>query len=203
MYPFLYLFFCFVFTKIANKRVLDVVVLAKIERTCYNTHRKTVYQNCHLVGWYRFRRDTKMPTSVVVATIVNTNMSEAGFRQHVGDQLRVNDRSLLDKLAAADGDANVVTTVLNVDEFLAYLIRRFPKAVDAAISTGEMPDSAAAVSQSETPIDTAKMSEGEFMDYMLKQLDAGEIEPMVRFSDEEWEDDGDIGEDISRYPFFY
>ncbi|MCC6454495.1 MAG: hypothetical protein IT328_06100 [Caldilineaceae bacterium] len=144
-----------------------------------------------------------MPTSVVVATIVNTNMSEAGFRQHVGDQLRVNDRSLLDKLAAADGDANVITTVLNVDEFLAYLIRRFPKAVDAAISTGEIPDSAAALSQSEAPVDSAKMSEGEFMDYMLKQLEAGEIEPMVRFSDEEWEDDGDIGEDISRYPFFY
>jgi hypothetical protein len=142
-----------------------------------------------------------MPTSVVVATIVNTNMSEAGFRQHVGDQLRVNDRSLLDKLAAADGDANVVTTVLNVDEFLAYLIRRFPKAVDAAISTGEILDGAAA--QNGAAVDTAKMSEGEFMDSMLKQLEAGEIEPIVRFSDEEWEDDGDIGEDISRYPFFY
>jgi hypothetical protein len=142
-----------------------------------------------------------MPTSVVVATIVNTNMSEAGFRQHVGDQLRVNDRSLLDKLAAADGDANVVTTVLNVDEFLAYLIRRFPKAVDAAISTGEILDGAAA--QNGAAVDTAKMSEGEFMDSMLKQLEAGETEPIVRFSDEEWEDDGDIGEDISRYPFFY
>jgi hypothetical protein len=144
-----------------------------------------------------------MPTSVVVATIVNTNMSEASFRQHMGDQLRVNDRSLLDKLAAADGDANVVTAVLNVDEFLAHLIRRFPKAVDAAISTGEMPASAAAAERLETSVDTAKMSEGEFMDYMLKQLDAGEIEPIVRFSDEDWEDDGDIGEDISRYPFFY
>jgi hypothetical protein len=142
-----------------------------------------------------------MPTSVVVATIVNTNMSEAGFRQHVGDQLRVNDRSLLDKLAAADGDANVVTTVLNVDEFLAYLIRRFPKAIDAAISTGEILDGAAA--QNGATVDTAKMSEGEFMDSMLKQLEAGEIEPIVHFSDEEWEDDGDIGEDISRYPFFY
>lgn len=144
-----------------------------------------------------------MPTSVVVATIVNTNMSEAGFRQHVGDQLRVNDRRLLDKLADADGDANVITTVLNVDEFLAYLIRRFPKSVDAAISTGEMLDSAATVEAIETQVDTAKMSEGEFMDYMLKQLESGEIEPIVHFSDEDWEDDGDIGEDISRYPFFY
>jgi hypothetical protein len=144
-----------------------------------------------------------MSTAVVVATIVNTNMSEAGFRQHVVEQLRVNERSLRDRLADADDDANVVTAVLNVDEFLAYLIRRFPKAVDAAISTGDMLDSAAMAERIETSVDTAKMSEGEFMDYMLKQLEAGEVEPIVRFSDEDWEDDGDIGEDFSRYPFFY
>jgi hypothetical protein len=51
------------------------------------------------------------------------------------------------------------------------------------------------------------MSEGEFMDYMLKQLETGEIEPAVHFSadqwDDHWEDEGDIGEDFSRYPFFY
>ncbi len=144
-----------------------------------------------------------MSTAVVVATIVNTNMSEAGFRQHMVEQLRVNDRSLLDRLADADGDANVVTAVLNVEDFLAYLIRRFPKAVDAAISIGDMVDSATMPKESETSVDTAKMSEGEFMNYVMKQLETGEIEPIVHFSDGEWEDDGDIGEDISRYPFYY
>jgi hypothetical protein len=144
-----------------------------------------------------------MPTAVVVATIVNTNMSEAGFRQHMVEQLRVNDRSLQDRLADADGDADVVTAVMNVDEFLAYLIRRFPKAVDAAISSGETLDGVATAQRVESSVDTAKMSEGEFMDFMLKQLEAGKIEPIVRFYDEDWEDDGDIGEDISRYPFFY
>jgi hypothetical protein len=144
-----------------------------------------------------------MPTAVVVASIVNTSMSEAGFRQHMVEQLRVNDRSLLDRLADADGNADVVTTVLNVDEFLAYLIRRFPKAVDAAISNGDMLAGAATAERTETSVDTAKMSEGEFMNYVLKQLESGEIEPTVRFSDEDWQDDGDIGEDISRYPFFY
>jgi hypothetical protein len=145
-----------------------------------------------------------MPTAVVVATIVNTSMSQAGFRQHVVEQLRVNDRNLLAKLADADGDANVVTEVLNVDEFLAYLIRRFPTAVDAAMVSGDMLEDAATVARVEdTRVDTAKMSEGEFMDYMLQQLEAGEIEPLVRFSDQEWEDDGDIGEDFSRYPFLY
>jgi hypothetical protein len=143
-----------------------------------------------------------MPTAVVVASIVNTNMSEAGFRQHMVEQLRDNDRSLLDKLADADSEANVVTAVLNVDEFLAYLIRQFPKAVDAAIATGASPDSAAAA-ESTGSVNTAKMSEGEFMDFMLQQLESGKIEPMVRFSEEEWDEEGDIGEDISRYPFFY
>src|SRR5688572_14360948 len=100
-----------------------------------------------------------MPTAVVVATIVNTTMSEAGFRQHMVEQLRVNDRRLLDRLADADGDANVVTTVLNVDDFLAYLIRRYPTAVDAAIATGE-PNIAATEEWVEAPVDTAKMSEG-------------------------------------------
>jgi hypothetical protein len=152
-----------------------------------------------------------MPTALVVATIVNTNMSEAGFRQHVVEQLQANERGLLDKLADADGDANVVTTVLNVDELLAYLIRRFPKAVDAAIATQEAPEAAATANGLErsvesaqaAQIDPAKLSEGEFMDYMLNQLDAGEIEPVVRFSDGDWDDDEEIGEDFSRHPFFY
>lgn len=148
-----------------------------------------------------------MSTAVVVATIVNTNLSEAGFRQHVVDQLRVNDRSLMDRLADADGDAHVVTAVLNVEEFLAYLVQRFPKAVDAVIASDIASDKGAG-----TSVDTSKLSEGEFMDLMLRQLDSGKVEPLARFDDSKWSDrkwddgwdeDGDIGEDISRYPFFY
>ena len=166
-----------------------------------------------------------MSTAVVVATIVNTNLSQAGFRQHVVEQLRVNDRNLLDRLADADDDADVVTAVFDVDEFLAYLIRRFPKAVDAAISNSELHNditngatngaihgtTVAEPQQAEQAaravVDPAQMSEGEFMNFVLQQLDSGEIEPMVRFADNDWEDqwddDGDIGEDISRYPFYY
>jgi len=144
-----------------------------------------------------------MSTAVVVATIVNTSMSEAGFRQHMGEQLRVNDRSLLDRLADTDSDANVTTAVLNVDEFLAYLIRRFPTVVDAAISNAELLEEVVTTEAIAAGVDTAKMSEGEFMDFMLKQLESGEIEPMAHFSDEDWEDYGDIGEHFSRYPFYY
>lgn len=148
-----------------------------------------------------------MSTAVVVATIVNTNMSEAGFRQHVVEQLRVNERSLRDRLADADGDANVVTAVINVDEFLTYLIRQFPKAVDAAISTGDILEQTAQQSQAvpvdAAQMDTGKMSEGEFMDFMLQQLDSGKIEPEIRFYDDDWDDERDIGEDFARHPFYY
>jgi len=148
-----------------------------------------------------------MSTAVVVATIVNTNLSKTGFRQHVVEQLRVNDRGLRDRLADADGDANVFTAVLNVDELLAYLIRRFPTAVDAAFSTGEMPATAATAGGIETSsmpnVDTAKMSEGEFMSYVFNQLESGEMEQTVHFPADHWDDDEEIGEDFSRYPFYY
>jgi len=148
-----------------------------------------------------------MATAMVVATIVNTTMSEAGFRQHMVEQLRVNNRSLLDKLADADDDADVVTAVLNVDEFLTYMIRRFPTTVDTAFSSDSSLESAPATNEIEGGVDLKAMSEGEFMDFMLTQIESGKVEPLVRFSEHEWDDgmddEGDIGEDISRYPFFY
>jgi hypothetical protein len=152
-----------------------------------------------------------MATAMVVATIVNTTMSEAGFRQHMVEQLRVNNRSLLDKLADADDDADVVTAVLNVDEFLAYLIRRFPTTVDTAFANDSSLESAPATKEIEGSVDLKAMSEGEFMDFMLTQIESGKVEPLVKFSEHEWDngidddmdDEGDIGEDISHYPFFY
>lgn len=146
-----------------------------------------------------------MPNAVVVATVVNTNMSEAAFRRHVVDQLRSNDRSLLDKIADADGSADVVTAVLNVDEFLAYMLRRFPQPVDTPIKPDGKSDETSAAAQSESRVVTGEMSEGEFMDHLLQQLEAGEIEPIVRFSDEAWQavEDEAIGDDFSHNPFMY
>jgi len=140
-----------------------------------------------------------MPTEVVVATIVKTRLSEAGFRQHMVEQLQVNDRSLRDKLADADGGANVVTAVLNVDELVAYLMQRFPTTVDAPAAGEEM---IAEVAPKIEP-DTSKMSEAEFMNYMFDQLESGAVEPMVHFPADHWDDDEEIGEDFSQRPFYY
>jgi hypothetical protein len=53
-------------------------------------------------------------------------------------------------------------------------------------------------------VDTTRMSEGAFMDYITAQLDAGAIEPWVRFTDtDNAQDEGDIGEHESRFPFLY
>jgi hypothetical protein len=153
--------------------------------------------------------DTNIATSVVVATVVNTKMSESEVRQHVVEQLQNNNRSLLDKLTVADADANVVTAVLNVEEFLAYLIRRFPKAVDAALATRNQTDHAAIAEGSDADMAAtgaaAKLSEGEFMDLVLAQIESGELQPTFRISDEEWQeaDDEPYGEDFSRHPFLY
>jgi hypothetical protein len=164
-----------------------------------------------------------MPTEVVVATLVKTRLSEAGFRQLMVEQLQVNDRILRNRLADADGGANVVTAVLNVDDFLNYLMLRFPTAVDAPAAGGETTEGVATAapmesavdvpvnaavnpadsSTSNSAIDTAKMSEGEFMNYMFDQLESGAVEARVHFPADHWDDDEEIGEDFSRFPFYY
>jgi hypothetical protein len=132
-------------------------------------------------------------------------MSEADCRQHIVEQLRTNDRSLLDKLADADANANVVTAVLNVEEFLAHLIRRFPKVVDAVLANGETPAGAATAERPAAGDVTAALSEGEFMDLVLQQLETGERAPIFRIADDKWQqaDDEAFGEDLARYPFLY
>jgi len=130
------------------------------------------------------------------------------------EQLQVNDRSLRDKLADADGGANVVTAVLNVDDLVAYLMRRFPTAVDAPAATEELVEEVAQESTATPPdrvvaaaemhaADTSKMSEAEFMNFMFDQLESGAVEPLVQFPADHWDDDEAIGEDFSRHPFYY
>ena len=61
-----------------------------------------------------------MTTAVVVTSIVTTNLGEAKFVDHVLEQVRRNDRDLLNKISAVDIDARVVTAILNVNDFMSY-----------------------------------------------------------------------------------
>lgn len=152
-----------------------------------------------------------MTTAVVVATVVETNMSEAAFRNAVLEQIRDNEQNLLATLAGADEEANIVTAILNVEEFMKYMLQRFPRPAEtapyaeehAAASTTAQP--AANQASIKTTVLGEGMSEIDFMNHMLDQVEAGTRLPTVRFSEDELQalDEEAIGEDFARHPFLY
>jgi hypothetical protein len=163
----------------------------------------------------RLRRDTKMTTAVVVATVVETNMSESAFRQAVLDQIRDNEQNLLATVAGADGDANIVTAILNVEEFMKYMLQRFPRSADAGSSTVAPAPALKSMHKPaqqtthkpthKTTVVTDAMSEIEFMNHILDQVEAGAQLPTARFSGQEYDalDDEAVGEHFGRNPFLY
>ncbi len=139
-----------------------------------------------------------MPTAVVVATVIKTNMSETNFRNHALDQIRSNDRNLLATLADQDGEANVTTAILNVDEFMDFILQRFPEGADVAVAEQTDP-------KPKTAVVTNDMNEIEFMDQLADELQAGTRTPLVHLTDDELQamEDESIGEHFSRNPFLY
>jgi hypothetical protein len=159
-----------------------------------------------------------MATAVVVATIVTTNVSEDEFKLRALDQIRHNDRSLLDSLATAGIDARVVTAIMDVDEFMEYVSERDVRERDQrlqqsgesggknGVAQGNAADDAAAPPEvSKTVVVTDDMSEAEFMEHALQQLRNGQQASLVDLDEaalREMEDE-EIGEHFSRYPFQY
>lgn len=200
-------------------------MLTKIEHMCYNKL---------LTGLLRceagqLERDTKtMTTAVVVTTVVTTNVSENEFKLRALDQIRHNDRSLLDSLQMAGIDARVVTAIMDVEEFMDYVRERDDRnrqnsvPIDAngdgrngAVQNGAVNGNGAQPHPTETASDPAapykttvvtdEMSEADFMNHTLQQLRNGHQRSLVEASDDalcEMEDE-EIGEHFSRYPFQY
>lgn len=158
-----------------------------------------------------------MTTAVVVTSIVTTNLGEAGCLDHLLEQIRTNDRRLLRRLSAVDGEATVVTAVLDLAEFVSYasewLHRRqaAPPAFKFPEPTfGEMDQPGVATGASQpiaagTTVVTDHMSEVEFMDYTLNQMRQGkgmsvgqDREAALAAIEAE-----PIGEDFARHPFLY
>jgi hypothetical protein len=138
-----------------------------------------------------------MANAVVVATVVQTNMSDAAFRQAVLDQIRDSERDLRATLADRDGEANVVTAILDVDEFMKYMLQRFPRPADTAPAPHE--------SKPRTTVLTETMSEVDFMNHILDQAQAGLRQTTVHFDEADYDalDDEIPGEDFARNPFLY
>ena len=158
-----------------------------------------------------------MTTAVVVTSIVTTNLGEAGCLDHLLEQIRTNDRSLLRKLSAVDGEATVVTAVLDLAEFVSYasewLHRRqapppefkFPEPTFGEVDQLGVATGASQPIAAGTTVVTDHMSEVEFMDYTLNQMRQGNGIPVGQDSGEALAaiEAEHIGEDFARHPFLY
>jgi len=153
-----------------------------------------------------------MTTAVVVTSIVTTNLGEARFVDHILEQIRRNDRDLLNRLNKVDGDARVVTAILNVGEFMTYaqeVLREREGVVTADWDFSE-PAQAEPTESSDQPVSkttvvTAHMNELEFMDYTLGQLRQDNAPSLVTISDQALDEieEERIGEEFSQSPFLY
>ena len=146
-----------------------------------------------------------MSAAMVIATVITTDMDLEKVKNFTLEQIRNNDQGLLNHLLDRGVDARVATAILNIEEFLDYLRIRQRKVAQPA-----QPAPATSVAQpshapAETMVVTDNMSELEFMEYTLQQLNNGKHEPAVPLSAEaltEMEDEA-IGEEFSCHPFLY
>ena len=158
-----------------------------------------------------------MTTAVVVTSIVTTNLGEAGCLDHLLEQIRTNDRSLLRRLSAVDGEATVVTAVLDLAEFVRYaadwLHRRqaappefkFPEPTFGEMDQLGVANGVSRPIAAGTTVVTDHMSEAEFMDYTLNQMRQGGGVPVGQYRGEALAaiEEEPIGEDFARHPFLY
>lgn len=158
-----------------------------------------------------------MTTAVVVTSIVTTNLGEAGFLDHLLEQIRTNDRSLLNRLSDVDGEATVVTAVLDLAEFVTYaaewLHRRqatppefkFPEPTFEEMDQLGVANGVSKPIAAGTTVVTDNMSEAEFMDYTLNQMRQGNGAPVGQYSGEALAamEEEQIGEDFAHRPYLY
>ncbi|CAN5830659.1 hypothetical protein BH10CHL1_BH10CHL1_17750 [soil metagenome] len=153
-----------------------------------------------------------MTTAVVVTSIVTTNLGEARFVDHILEQIRRNDRDLLNRLNKVDGDARVVTAILNVSEFMTYAQDVLREREELAAVEWDFTEPATAEPTdgpkqlvSKTTVVTANMNELEFMDYTLGQLRQDNAPSLGNISEQGLDEieEERIGEEFSRAPFLY
>jgi len=146
-----------------------------------------------------------MTTAVVVTSIVTTNLGEARFVDHLLKQIRRNDKQLLNKLNAVDGDARIVTAILNVGEFMSYAQEYLRNREEAVVTQAKPLNGISKPDAHKTTVVTADMDELEFMAYTLEQLRQGSPPTSVKLGAEALEaiEEEKIGEDFSCQPFVY
>lgn len=152
-----------------------------------------------------------MATAVVVATVVQTNMSEAALRTAMLDQVRNHERDLLAHLADRGEEANVVTAILNVEEFMNYMLQRLPRPADAAPAPKSerkselLPHDALPAVPHRTTVEAGEMSEIDFMTAILDEMQTGRRQPSVRLTEADYQalEDETPGAHWGQNPYLY
>jgi hypothetical protein len=139
-----------------------------------------------------------MTTAVVVTTIVSHDSSEAMIVEQLFEQIRANDRDLLNRLAHLGHQARVTSAVVNIADFMSYAQEWLTH------RNGEAPP-AQTHDNPQTRVCTGDMNEAEFMDHMLAQIREGKAPSYAQFGDDALEamSEERIGEHWSQHPFLY
>jgi hypothetical protein len=139
-----------------------------------------------------------MATAVVVATVVTTDLSEASCKDRLLAQIRRNDSDLRAQLSNEDTNANVVTAILNIEEFMEYA-REWSQRKGKTNGVGVEQEIA------ETTVVSDGMDEFEFMEHALQQLRQNGTNHFVVLDDAMLAamEEETPGEDLSRFPFRY
>jgi hypothetical protein len=138
-----------------------------------------------------------MTTAVVVTTIVTDPAGEVNVAEQLLDQIRQNTHVLHTQLTQQNLEAQVTSAVFDVADFVhcvnEWLRRR---------GEVELPALPAAPVK---PAQPEEMSEAEFMDYVLNQIDQGNGPGYARFTAAELAaaEDEPIGQHFSQQPFLY
>lgn len=148
-----------------------------------------------------------MSTAMVIATVITSDVDVEKVKTLTLEQIRNNDRGLINNLLDRGVDASITTAILNIDEFLDYIrIRGRKKPSKAAGRPNQAGTVVEAIAnQANTVVATDTMSELEFMEYTLQQIDNGKHAKVVNLTQETLAamEEEPIGESFSRQPFLY
>lgn len=148
-----------------------------------------------------------MSTAMVIATVITSDVDVEKVKTLTLEQIRNNDRGLINNLLDRGVDASITTAILNIDEFLDYIRirgrKRPSKAIGRRNKAGTVVEAVA--NQANTVVATDSMSELEFMEYTLQQINHGKHEAVVKMNQETLAvmEEEPIGESFSRQPFLY
>jgi hypothetical protein len=138
-----------------------------------------------------------MTTAVVVTTIVTDQPGEETVAEQLLAQVRQTTQTLQVHLTQQNLEAQVTLAVFDVADFVHCVNEWLRRRGETAITP------AAAESALATPV--ADMSEAEFMDYVLDQIDQGRSPGYARITAAQLAamDDEEIGAHFSQHPYLY